>query len=99
MRRREPPFTLSLIPALRRRIVELRWWLMLVAITEITVAGAVHNRLRALQLDVRSIALTECPVAVAGEQMPDMLQPHLPIHLRVPTARDVEVEPLLVLMQ
>src|SRR5690606_26791898 len=66
----------SLIGVLRHRIAALRRRLTLVAVTEVTMAGAAHDRLRAFQPDVRIIALTECPVPIAGEQVPDVPQPH-----------------------
>ena len=63
-----------------------------VPVTEGATGRTLHDGLLALEGDVRVVALAERAVAVAGEQMANLAQPHFLVGLGILAARDVEVE-------
>src|SRR6185503_3943101 len=52
-------------------------------VMEVTVARALHDRLRALETHALIVALTKRGVALAGEQVPDLTEPHVAVHLGI----------------
>ncbi len=67
-------------------------------VAKIAAGGAGHDGLAALQVNLWGIADDELAVAGAGEQVADLPQPHLVIHLGVAAAGDVIVEVLRILV-
>src|SRR5882757_8129762 len=71
---------------------------VLVAILEVAVAGALHDGLGALELELGVVALAERAVAVARQQMADLAQTHRLVGLGVAALHDVELERRVALL-
>lgn len=59
-------------------------------VMEIAVAGPLHDRLRSLQAHTLVVAFAECGVALTREQVPNLGEPHITVHLGIAAASDVE---------
>src|SRR5947208_331324 len=73
--------------------------LLAVRVLEVAVARALHDGLRALELELGVVALAERAVAVARQQMADLAQPHRLVGLGVAALHDVEAEARLALFR
>ena len=92
----EAPSELTVVTAWRsaRSFASLRMTirLTLVRVLEVAVAGALHDRLGALELELGVVAFAEGAVAVARQEGADLAQAHRLVGLGVAAAHDVEGE-------
>lgn len=56
--------------------------------------GALHDRLRALQREIRTESLHHSEIPVAVEQIAQLRETEFLVELRVPAAHDIEIKPL-----
>ena len=73
--------------------------ILVIGVVEVAVGRALHDGLRALELEAGVVALAEGAVALAGEQVADLAEPHVAVHLGVLAARHVEAIARLALLQ
>src|SRR6516225_3685607 len=70
------------IGSVRRRAIQF--------VVKVAVARPLHNSLCARKLQTLVVAFTKCGVALAGEQVSDLAEAHVAIHLGIAAARDVK---------
>src|SRR3546814_7578496 len=64
------------------------------AISEVAMRCARHDGLCSFEGDAGIEPLAERAVAIARQQVADLAEAHVPVHLGIAAARDVEIEPL-----